>query len=81
MKGKKYGRGRIANKQSINLNKIGKNKDASMVFLSHKVIKFRLSTAQISRKQYNKILKIFKDFGILNYSTRGVRFKKMKENV
>ena len=81
MRKENHKRRRIADKeQSIIKKELKKYKDASTDFVSHKAIKVRLSAAQISKTQYNKILRVLKEFKIWNYSTRGVRFKKADEN-
>jgi len=80
MKREKCEKGRIADKeQSIIKKNFIKNKEGYN-FISHKVVKFKLTGAWVSKEQYFKILKAMKELGILNYSTRGVQFKKVKDD-
>jgi len=57
--------------------KLPSNKEGELEFISHKILKYKLSGAQISRRQYLKIIKVLKDFNILSYSTKGIKFYKI----
>jgi len=78
MKRRKTRREEVNRLPIINEN-LRKNKEG-LVFLSHKIFKYRLAGAWVSRGQYFKILKILKELGIISdFSTRGIRYKKVKE--
>ena len=79
MRKENHKRGRIADdRRSINYKNFRKNKEATD-FCNHKTLKIKLSAAQVSRQQYLKILKVLREVGILNYSTRGIRFCPVKK--
>jgi len=80
MKRKEEQAGRIADnyQQSINNKNFKISKEGSIDFYSHKIVKYKLSGAQITKKQYFKILNVLRDLGILCYSTRGIRFNPIK---
>jgi len=63
---------RVAN-EPIKTNRLENNKD-HLVFLSHKSLKIKLSSAQVTKRQYIQILKILRELEILFFTTRGVHF-------
>jgi len=65
---------------SIRDIKIELNKGGNAEFCSHKVLRLKLRGAWVTKEQYFKILKVFKDLGVLNYSPRGIRYRKVKED-
>ena len=77
---KKTQKGWVAdNSQPIRKYNAINSKDRDIEFLSHKLLKIKLSSAQVTKKQYLKILKILKSVELLNYNSKGIKFLKLKK--